>query len=216
MRAQRRRGLSSPARPAWGDGRRRTPGQNGARAAPAGLHTCGGGRRRSLRINRGCSWPRPMDATQGRARRWGATRNRRRSSSDGGAPGTVRPTRRDVTFSNKPTPSVIQRKGRRGRRPLRVSAKRRYQHRGKQTRKGNSLLPPLGSPERGAVAARSGVTEGLVQRWWGETTLSANPRRAGVEARPYGGWEGVSVYPTPSVIQRKGRRDGAPCGVCET
>ena len=27
-----------------------------------------------------------------------------------------------------------------------------------------SLLPPLGSPERGAVAARCAVTEGLVQR----------------------------------------------------
>ena len=36
-----------------------------------------------------------------------------------GAPGTVRPTTRTVAFSNKPTPSVIQRKGRRGRRPLR-------------------------------------------------------------------------------------------------
>ena len=36
-----------------------------------------------------------------------------------GAPGTVRPTARDVTFNNKPTLSVIQRKGRRGRRPLR-------------------------------------------------------------------------------------------------
>ena len=36
-----------------------------------------------------------------------------------GAPGTVRPTRRGVTLSNNPTSSVIQRKGRRGRRPLR-------------------------------------------------------------------------------------------------
>ena len=36
-----------------------------------------------------------------------------------GAPGTVRPTRRDVTINNKPTSSVNQRKGRRGRRPLR-------------------------------------------------------------------------------------------------
>ena len=36
-----------------------------------------------------------------------------------GTPRTVRPTRRDVTFSNKPTSSVNQRKGRRGRRPLR-------------------------------------------------------------------------------------------------
>ena len=51
--------------------------------------------------------------------------------------------------------------GRRGRRPLRAGAKPRYQHRGKQMRKGENLRSPLGSPERGAVAARSGVTEGL-------------------------------------------------------
>ncbi len=67
--------------------------------------------------------PQPVNrgrhATQGRMRRWVAARNRRRPSTDGGAPGTVRPTRRDVTFSNKSTSSIIQRKGRRGRRPLR-------------------------------------------------------------------------------------------------
>ena len=45
--------------------------------------------------------------------------NRRRWSSDGGAPGTVRPTARVVAFSNKSMPFVIRRKGRRGRRPLR-------------------------------------------------------------------------------------------------
>ena len=99
-----------------------------------------------------------------------------------------------------------------------------------------SLRPPFGSPERGAVAARSGVTEGLVQRWCGKTTLPVNRLRAGVEARPYdvweGGcdkpeypvdrrrrtgdgapydvWEGVSVKPKLSVIQRKGRRGRRP------
>ena len=52
--------------------------------------------------------------------------------------------------------------GRLGRRPLRVADKRRYQHRGKQMRKGNHLRPSLGSPERGAVAALCAVTEGLV------------------------------------------------------
>ena len=36
-----------------------------------------------------------------------------------GTPRTVRPTRRDATINNKPTSSVNQRKGRRGRRPLR-------------------------------------------------------------------------------------------------
>ena len=44
-----------------------------------------------------------------------------------GAPGTVRPTTRIVAFSNKPTPSVIQRKGRRGRRPLRWLRVGRFQ-----------------------------------------------------------------------------------------
>ena len=38
-----------------------------------------------------------------------------------------------------------------------------------------NLRPPLGSPERGAVAARSGVTEGLVQRGCNAITLPVNP-----------------------------------------
>ena len=42
----------------------------------------------------------------------------------------------------------------------------------------------LGSPERGAVAARSGVTEGLVQGGCGETKLFVNRGRAGVEDKP--------------------------------
>ena len=78
--------------------------------------------------------------------------------------------------------------GRRGRRPLRVADKRRYQHSGKQMRKCNHLRPSLGSPERGAVAARSAVTEGLVQRRCGAITSPVNQSRAGVEARPYGVW----------------------------
>ena len=78
--------------------------------------------------------------------------------------------------------------GRRGRRPLRAGGKPRYQHRGKHMRKGGNLRPPLGSPERGAVAARSAVTEGLGRRGCDAITSSVNPRRAGVEARPYGVW----------------------------
>ena len=93
--------------------------------------------------------------------------------------------------------------GRRGRRPLRAAAKRRYQHRGKQMRKGENLLPRLGSPERGAVAAFCAVTEGLVQRGCGAPTLPVIPRRAGVEA----GWR---VEPTPSVDRRRRTGDGAP------
>ena len=50
-----------------------------------------------------------------------------------------------------------------------------------------SLRPPLGSPERGAVAALCAVTEGLVQRRCGVVMLPVNlriPRRAGFHARP--------------------------------
>ena len=78
--------------------------------------------------------------------------------------------------------------GRRGRRPLRAEAKPRYQHRGKQLRKGNHLHPPLGSPERGAVAALCAVTEGLVQRGWGAITLSVNRRRRTGDGAPYDVW----------------------------
>ena len=72
-------------------------------------------------VQRGCGVPAlPVDRRRERAWRWGGAWNRRRRSSNGGAPGTVRPTRRGAMFSNKSTSSVIQRKGRRGRRPLRV------------------------------------------------------------------------------------------------
>ena len=71
-------------------------------------------------VQRGCGVPAlPVDRRRERAWRWGGAWNRRRRSSNGGAPGTVRPTRRGAMFSNKSTSSVIQRKGRRGRRPLR-------------------------------------------------------------------------------------------------
>ena len=119
--------------------------------------------------------------------------------------------------------------GRRGRRPLRVSARRRYQHRGKQMRKGNRLRPPLGSPERGAVTAQSAVTEGLVQRRYDAITLSVNPRRSGMsvgrrakpvpsvdrrrrtgDGAPYDVWESISVKPMQSVHRCKGRRGRRP------
>ena len=48
-----------------------------------------------------------------------AAPNSARQSRDGGAPGTVRPTGCVESISAEPTSSVIQRKGRRGRRPLR-------------------------------------------------------------------------------------------------
>ena len=97
--------------------------------------------------------------------------------------------------------------GRRGRRPLRAVAKRKNQHHGKQMRHRRKLPPtPLGSPERGAVAPRSGVTEGLAQRWCGETTLPINRRRAGMEARPYEAWGGGRDAITLSVDRRRGER----------
>ena len=75
-----------------------------------------------------------------------------------------------------------------------------------------NLHPPLGSPGRGAVAARSAVTEGLVQRGCGVITLPVNPRRAGVEARPYDVW-GVGAQNHRCLLSG-GRRtgDGAPYG----
>ena len=50
----------------------------------------------------------------------GCAQNRRSRSTDGGAPGTVRPTTCEESFRVANTLSVIERKGRRGRRPLRV------------------------------------------------------------------------------------------------
>ena len=88
-----------------------------------------------------------------------------------------------------PRPGSHATAGRRGRRPLRwvrdvgisIVVNKRVN--------AANLHPPLGSPERGAVAALCAVTEGLVQRGCGVITLPVNPHRAGVEARPYGVWE---------------------------
>ena len=66
-----------------------------------------------------------------------------------------------------------------------------------------NLHPPLGSPERGAVAALCAVTEGLVQGGCGEITSPVNRRRAGVSV----GWR---AEPAPSVVRRRRTGDGAP------
>ena len=123
----------------------------------------------------------------------------RRTVGDVGAVG-------HASHPHPPHPGSNPNAGRRGRRPLRAAAKRRYQHRGKQLRKGNSLRHALGSPERGAVTALCAVTEGLVQGWCGVPALPVNPRRAGVEARPYGVWGGWHAEYSASVDRRKGRR----------
>ena len=79
-----------------------------------------------------------------------------------------------------------------------------------------NLRPPLGSPERGAVAALCAVTEGLVQRGCGAITLPVNWRREGVEARPYGVWGGGCAEPASTVDRRRRTGDGAPYDVWES
>ena len=67
-----------------------------------------------------------------------------------------------------------------------------------------SLLPPLGSPERGAAAAHSDVTEGLGRRGCGEITLSVNPRNPPTV--------GAGFHARPALVDGRRRRtgDGAP------
>ena len=120
--------------------------------------------------------------------------------------------------------------GRRGRCPLRAGGKPRYAHRGKQMRKGEHLRPPLGSPERGAVAALCAVTEGLrpawvrrnnvirqptqgrARRWggaWNQRRLSSDGGAPGT-VRPTMCGEHFCIAITSFVIQRKGRRGRRP------
>ena len=86
-----------------------------------------------------------------------------------------------------------------------------------------NLIPPLGSPERGAVAARSAATEGLVQRWCGVITSPVNPRNphtvgAGFHARPASVYglhrlarnNGARALPAKSNTLGSGREVGAP------
>ena len=117
-----------------------------------------------------------------------------RQSRDRGAPRTVHPT---------------------------VGAKPRYQHRGKQMRKGNHLLLPLGSPARGAVAAQRAVTEGLAPTRAGRANLTRQPtpggrgspplRRVGRCARGTNAVgrpaKGASRTPPPTVVARHTLRD---------
>ena len=62
----------------------------------------------------GRAW-KPAPTRRGKVGAW----NRRSRSTDGGAPRTVRPTTCEESFRVANTLSVIRRKGRRGRRPLR-------------------------------------------------------------------------------------------------
>ena len=82
-----------------------------------------------------------------------------------------------------------------------------------------SLRPPLGSPERGAVAARSGVTEGLVPALVRRNHVIRQPHPtvgAGFHARPawVDGRRGFARYPTRISVclapARKGRRPRRP------
>ena len=121
-------GAGFHARPAWVNGRRGFARVKWCAGGARGIAYAGrrtqGGRTVSNAVAIGhAERPQPVNrgrhATQGRARRWGGARNRRRRSRDGGAPGTVRPTTYGERFRIAITSSVIQRKGRRGRRPLR-------------------------------------------------------------------------------------------------
>ena len=109
------------------------------------------------------------------------------------------------TIRNHPTPAVTRRRGVEDAAPygrvldvsVRIVVNRCVN--------AANFCPPLGSPERGAVAALCAVTEGLVQRGCGVITLSVNPRRAGAEV----GWRAEL---TPSVDRRRRTGDGAPYG----
>ena len=110
-----------------------------------------------------------------------------------------------------PHPGGYATAGRRGRRPLRDVAKRRYPHRGKQMRKGENLLPPLGSPERGAVAALCVVTEGLRATWVRRNNVARQPAPGGRGSPPLRyEWEGGRAEPALSIDRRRRTEDGAP------
>ena len=75
-----------------------------------------------------------------------------------------------------------------------------------------NLCPSLGSPERGAVTARSGVTEGLVQGRCGHTSVIRQPRPGGRGSPPLRGvgrWV-REIQRRPSTgVRRAWRRGGA-------
>ena len=105
-----------------------------------------------------------------------------------------------------------------------------------------SLIPPLGSPERGAVAAPCAVTEGLVRRRCGRTNVIRQPRPGGRGSPPLRGvgrWaRGTGAVGRPTAAHRgrcalrrvrkvsalqircpssrgRGVEDAAPYGLCE-
>ena len=123
------------------------PVQNGARAAPAGLHTWGGG------CEAGAPWGTRLQAAtpNGSANRTPAI-PRPRGVEDAAPYGRVINVGISIVVNSRVNTA--------------------------------NLLPPLGSPERGAVAALCAVTEGLVQGGCGETTLPVSRGREGVKDKP--------------------------------
>ena len=114
---------------------------------------------------------------------------------------------------NRSTPALIRRRGVEDAAPYGRSLNVRISITVSRCAIAANFLPPLGSPERGAVAALCAVTEGLAQRWCGETTLPISRGRAGVEARPYEAWGGGRDAITLSVDRRRGERgDGVARG----
>ena len=102
-----------------------------------------------------------------------------------------------------------------------VGARRRHQYRGKQMRKGNHLLPFLGSPARGSVAAQRAVTEGLAPTWVGRANAIRQPTPGGRGSPPLrrvGRWvrgtnavghpaKGASRTPPPTAVAIHTLRD---------
>ena len=125
--------------------------------------------------------------------------------------------------------------GRRGRRPLRAVQDVGIRIVVNGCANAADFRPPLGSPERGAVAARRAVTEGLGQGGCGVIKLPVNRRRAGVEV---GCQRGTGAVRQPTAANRgrcalrcagnvsalqlrrplsegRGVGDAAPYGLCE-
>ena len=112
---------------------------------------------------------------------------RRCPSSHAGRAWKPSPTESLERFGAKPPLSVVRRRGVGDASPYGRSRNVGIRIVGNRCVNAANLRPPLGSPERGAVAVLCAVTEGLVQGGCGETMSSVIPRRAGgnVSARNF-------------------------------
>ena len=116
-----------------------------------------------------------------------ARANRGSPSSHAGRAWKPSPTMDGEGVCVQPAPSVVRRRGVGDAAPYGRSRNVGIRIVGNRCVNAANLRPPLGSPERGAVAVLCAVTEGLVQGGCGETMSSVIPRRAGgnVSARNF-------------------------------